>query len=144
MTGFRGLDPPALPESFSATPEPEKSSTLPADNLPLKRMPFRSSERILPLIVLILVEAGVFVILFILIPRIPDKPGSMVMMMESSMKWTGMKPPRWLTRWSAYLKRLPLEQAFIFPDMLFGLLTAAPESEPDCPRTGRIMGGAPS
>lgn len=111
-----------VPGSFSATPEPVRNTTLPADDLPLKRMPFSSTERILPLIVLILVEASVFVILFMLIQRLPDKPGSMVMMMESSFRWTGGKPPRWLTRWSAYLKRLPLEQAFIFPDMLFGLL----------------------
>jgi hypothetical protein len=38
------------------------------------------------------------------------------------MKLSGIKPPQWLTRWSAYLKRLPMEQAFLFPDMLFGLL----------------------
>jgi hypothetical protein len=110
------------PESFQSTPEPEQNATPSAADMPLKRLPFRSTQRIFPLLILILVETGGFALIFLLLIKLPERSTSMASIMESSMKLSGIKPPQWLTRWSAYLKRLPMEQAFLVPDMLFGLL----------------------
>ena len=123
MTGFQGMNLPETPDSFSATPEPDKDPTLPADNLPLKRMPFRSIRKDPAGHCIDTCRSRCFCHTIhgdTEDSRINRGPWSL--MMESGMRWTGMKPPRWLTRWSAYSQRLPLEQAFMFPDILFGLL----------------------
>ncbi len=113
---------------FLETPETDQNNNAAADQLPLKRMPFRSTQRFFPLFLLILVEVGSVSIIFMLLLRIPERTPSMVAIMENSMKWSGIKPPLLLSRWSAYLKRLPMEQAFLVPDLLFSLLKLPAES----------------
>lgn len=113
-------------ESFLSTPAPEPEPKAPLKNLPLKRQTFQSTQDILPLLLPVLLALVLIVLLFLLVDRIPVRTLTMASVMESGLKWTGIKPPRLLTRWSAYLKRLPMEQAFLLPDMLFGLLKLPP------------------
>lgn len=111
---------------FLATPAPELNPGPPAENLPLKRLPFNYTQNFLPLVIIVLVEAGGITFLFMMLLKVPDRSTSFVAIMESGMLWSGIKPPHWLMRWSAYMKRLPMEQTFLVPDMLFSLLKLPP------------------
>ena len=108
--------------AFQDMPDLTMDETAPISDILLKRQTFQSTQNFLAIIILLILSAGICALLFFFLLKLPEISPSMPLVLEKSLRKTGITPPSWLSWWAVYNKRTTLEQMFLLPDVMFGLL----------------------